>query len=225
VSWIQNRAVRWTAGAVALCLLMVVMTWFLLVAPRRTQASDLHDSVLAAQSSNALMQSRIAELKVQYAKLPEQRAKLEEIGRQLPATDDVSGLLRSIDTLATSSGVGLTSISPGTATTGASGVQSIPVTMAVSGDYFQAVAFLRQLQTSLPRAILVSGLQIASGEGSKVQVTITGQVFTRSDTATTAASAKTSTAASAKASAEASASAGTAAVALAGAPAPGRSRW
>jgi len=186
MSWTQSRTVRWAAGAVLLCLLMVIVSWFALIGPRRSQAAELHDSALSALQGNEVLRARIEELRVQYGKLPEQRAKLEEIRRQLPAGDDLSALLRSVDSLATASGVSLTSLSPGTVAVASGGVQSIPLSMEVSGDYFQAVAFLRQLQTGMPRAVLVTGLQIAQGNGgSKVQVTITGQVFTRPDSGTT----------------------------------------
>ncbi len=63
-------------------------------------------------------------------------------------------------------------------------VVSVPVTIVLSGDYFQTVAFLKQLQTQMPRAFLVSSVQMAAsgGQGGSatsglVQVTLSGSVF------------------------------------------------
>jgi Tfp pilus assembly protein PilO len=177
----------------------------MLIAPRRSTAADLRAQDVSAQQSNQVLRARIEDLRVQFGKLPEQRAKLDEIKRQLPPTVDMPVLLRAVDSLTSSSGVTLSSFAPGepsavtaTGTSAASGTSgtsatsgkdspglySIPVSIVVSGDYFQSVAFLRQLQTGMPRAMLVTGLQITKGtsDGNDVQVTITGQVFTRTAT-------------------------------------------
>jgi hypothetical protein len=71
------------------------------------------------------------------------------------------------------------------------------VSMVVKGDYFQSVAFLRQLQTGMPRAMLVAGLQITTGasDTGDVQVTITGQVFSRTATVGTSTPAPAASAA------------------------------
>jgi hypothetical protein len=219
VGWAENRNVRWSAGAALISVLIVIAFWFLLIEPRRTTTSDLGAQEIATQQGNDALRTRIEELRVQYGKLPEQRAKLDEIRRQLPATVEMSTLLRTVDALASSSGVSLSSFSPGepaplaaaggAAPAGAAapagqaagiakatgGLYSIPLTLVVSGDYFQSVAFLRQLQTGMPRAMLISGLQIGkgSGTGDQVQVTISGQVFTRTDAPATSAAGKSTT--------------------------------
>jgi Tfp pilus assembly protein PilO len=196
VSWAENRTVRWSVGAVLFSVLIVVVAWFVLIAPRRSTAADLRAQDVSGQQGNQVLRARIEDLRVQFAKLPEQRAKLDEINRQLPPAVDMPVLLRAVDALASSSGVTLSSFAPGepsaVAATGAPGASgtaspglySIPVSMVVKGDYFQSVAFLRQLQTGMPRAMLVAGLQITTGasDTGDVQVTITGQVFSRTAT-------------------------------------------
>ena len=193
--WAESRTARWSAGTVLLCVAIVIASWFLLIAPQRVIQADLRGQDTQTRQSNQSLRIRLEELRVQFAKLPEQRAKLAEIRRQLPATEDLPTLVRAIDSLASSSGVGLISVSPGSPTAvdagsqpaggsssgSAPGLFSIPVSIVVSGDYFQSVAFLRQLQTGMPRAMLVTGLQISQGAAgtNAVQVTITGQVFTQ----------------------------------------------
>jgi len=88
-----------------------------------------------------------------------------------------------------------TSGAPGSAAAATSGLRvvEIPVTLVVQGDYFQTVLFLKKVQTEMPRAFLVNGLQLATAEtstsGSKVALTINGKVFALPDTVESAGSA------------------------------------
>ncbi len=200
---LSTRTSRWVAGAVALCLLLLVLTYLLLVSPRTAQAAELADADAAAVSQNDSLRIRTAQLKAQFVTLPQKQAELAEILRQVPPTADTPALVRTIDQLAVASGVDLQNITPGAATlleapggvaaaapagsavAPAGAVVSVPQTLAVEGDYFQVVAFLRKLQTEMKRAFLVTGLEVSStaGGGSgtatqgQVTVTITGSTF------------------------------------------------
>jgi Tfp pilus assembly protein PilO len=195
---LRTRTTRWTVGTAALCLLLLVATWLLLVSPRRSQAADLTDQTVAGQRSNQQLQTRIEELKAQYANLGGYRQELVALLRQLPPTAAMPQLVRDLNTLATATGVTMESVTPssgrslavdgasgagsgsaasGSAASGSAGSRSsapagvveIPVAIVVHGDYFQAVAFLQKLQTALGRALLISGVQVAqSSEGSGV---------------------------------------------------------
>ena len=202
---VRGRTARWVGGAIAICLVLVAVNWFGLMAPRRSEVADLQDRTTSVAGANSSLRTRIEQLRAEYADLPRTRQRLAEIRRQMPAGTDMSALVRAVDSLATRAGVELVSFTPSVAkplasqgAAGASGkasvaagLISVPVSVVVAGDYFQAVAFLRDLQTGLPRAFLVSGLQIdkaavAGEEGEKVQVSISGQVYCLVDPATVA---------------------------------------
>ncbi len=226
---LTSRTARWAAGTALLCVALLAVSWLFLVSPRRAEAAELRDQNVATQTQNDLLEVKIAQLRSQFARLPESQAELADILAQMPADAGMPRLVRDLDAMAKESGVELTSLTPGAAqplvldaavsagagtaaagtapgtapagaaagsdqgvagaTAGAAttaSVVSVPVTLVVSGDYFQTVAFLKQLQTKMPRAFLVTTVQMAasgagtssgSATGGQVQVTVTGSVF------------------------------------------------
>jgi Tfp pilus assembly protein PilO len=214
---LTSRTARWSSGTALLCLALLAMSWLFLVSPRRSEAAELRDQNTATQSQNDLLDVKIAQLRAQFAKLPESQAELAAILTQMPADAGVPRLVRDLDAMARSTGVTLTSVTPGAgqallaatpAAAGAAGaagtpgagavgtagaatdgstVVSVPVSVVLSGDYFQTVAFLKQIQTDMPRAFLLTTVQMSAGAGGAsggasatggtVQVTLSGQVF------------------------------------------------
>lgn len=215
---LTSRTARWSVGTALLCVVLLAVTWLLLVSPRRDEATELRDANLAAQNQNDLLEVKIAQLRAQFAKLPEKQAELADILAQMPADAGMPRLVRDLDTMAETTGATLTSVTPGAAQAlvtdtaqgaqagaagaadpaadpaaapaaapaDASAVVEIPVTVVVEGDYFQTVAFLKRLQTQMPRAFLVTTVQMSAGSGGsddaagstgQVQVTIGGSVF------------------------------------------------
>lgn len=211
---LTSRTARWVAGTTLLCVALLGLSWLFLVSPQRTEAAELRDQNASTQSQNDLLEVKIAQLRAQFAKLPESQAELASILAQMPPDAGMPRLVRDLDAMSKSTGVTLSSVTPGpgqTLTTGTavpgaaaaapaataaatagtaavdgSTVVAIPVTVAVDGDYFQTVAFLKQLQTQMPRAFLVTAVQMSAGNaggadasatGGNVAVTITGKVF------------------------------------------------
>jgi Tfp pilus assembly protein PilO len=177
---------RWSAGAVLLTLLVLVASWFLLIGPRRDQASTLTGQTMSAQSQATSLQTQIAQLKSDFGNLPKHKAELAAIKQQLPAAADMPSLVRNLQDYAAAAGVSLDSLAPGTpvifgagaggasagsGTTGlvqAGGVVEIPLSMSVSGDYFEDALFVKALQTKLARAFLITGLATSQDASSGV---------------------------------------------------------
>jgi Tfp pilus assembly protein PilO len=213
---LSSKSSRWIAGTCVACLVVATASWFLLIGPRRSHAAQLRDQSQSVHSANDTLRLQIAQLKAQFAALPGKRAELAKVQRQLPPTAAMPALVRSLNGIADTTGVSLDSITPGAAVlasaaggaasagapAGATGAAApsgstviIPVSVAVTGDYFAATLFMKQLQTQLRRALLVTGISVgqnstASGSDSSgssgssanaasgdIQLTITGQVF------------------------------------------------
>jgi Tfp pilus assembly protein PilO len=205
---LRGRTVRWAGGGAALCLAILAVTWFVFIAPSRGQVAGLQEQTESETASNAMLRTRIEQLRAQYTELATTKAQLARIHEELPTESGMSDLVRAVDSLATKTGVELMSITPsaakavsskqsqgsasppdgaaagGSGTSSAAGtLVSIPVTVVVSGEYFQAVTFLRDLQTAVTRAFLVTGLQVdrSTGESEEgIQMSISGQVFSLS---------------------------------------------
>jgi type IV pilus assembly PilO-like protein len=172
----DSRTGRWSLGTALLCVVLLAATWFLLISPRRAEASDLGEQAAAASNEALMLQQQLARLKEQYAGLAEEKARLKAIQAQLPPDADVAALLRDLQDLATTAGVSLDSIAPGLpavlgadgstgpsagATAGAGSVVRVPLEITVSGQYFEDSLYLKYLQTRMTRSILISGLTTA----------------------------------------------------------------
>lgn len=215
----------WVAGTVVACLLLTVAAWFLLIAPQRAEAADLRDQAVAAADNNALLELRIAELKAEFAELPQRQAELAVVKKALPEEAQMPTLVRDLDALAATSGVTLMSLTPSPAVpvvtaapaapatadpatpdpaadadsaaapdaapaaAATEALLSVPVSISVVGNFFNAEVFLRGLQEELSRDYLVNGLNVVAetaGEASggkpavnngDVTMTVTGSVF------------------------------------------------
>ncbi len=227
---LATKTARWTALAVLTCLAVVAATWFVLVSPRRAQADEIRQQSEAQAASNDALELQVAQLKAQFAKLPEKKAELAAIQAQMPVSAAMPELLRSLDEMAAATGVVLKEVTPAAAAelpseqpapaTGSDGAPSgeastetgsaadpatasdpqaavvagglrvveIPITVTVSGDYFETVAFLKTVQTEITRVFLVTSLKVTTPQtadtGGTVSLTIGGKVFALPDTPT-----------------------------------------
>jgi hypothetical protein len=103
---------RWTAAAAAVGLGLVALTYVAVIGPKRGEAADLADETAAAQQQNDALQIRTAQLKAQFATLPQRQAELSTMLGQIPVTADVPHFVRSLDALAAGAGVTLDAVTP-----------------------------------------------------------------------------------------------------------------
>jgi Tfp pilus assembly protein PilO len=188
---LATRTARWSAATALACVLLMAVTWFLLISPRREQAAETRAAQVTAEQANDVLRTKVEQLRAEFADLPKTRAELAKIKTQMTPTADLSQLVRTVSALSVAAGADLVSITPGAAvqpagaggkggTATAAGVVTIPLSIVVTGDYYQVVGFVRRLQTEMTRAVLISGLQIdkANGGGTnQVQLTVSGDVF------------------------------------------------
>jgi type IV pilus assembly protein PilO len=191
---LSTRTARWSAVTGLVCAIVLVATWFVLVAPRRSDAANLDDQRVAAESTNVTLQAKINQLRNQFGDLPAKRAELARIRAQLPPAADVADLVRSLSGLADTAGVTLTSITPSTATTltpasaGGPAVVAIPVTVELTGTYTETTRFLRFLQTRIERSFLLTELATTRGAGGDSSGPVTSGTTAASVSASATAS-------------------------------------
>jgi type IV pilus assembly protein PilO len=185
----------WLLGAGLLALLMVVIGYFLFIGPQRSDTDQIDSQVASAQTQNAVLQSRIAALQRQAKDLPKYEAQLAQAHLALPSTSGLPDFLRTLQaigsqtlakvtTLTVAGPADVTSLAaagpaptatasaaPGGASTGPSvagvHVYALPISASVSGTVAQLGAFLTQLQSVQPRAVLISQLELTAGQAAK----------------------------------------------------------
>jgi Tfp pilus assembly protein PilO len=129
------------AIALGAVLLYTLALWFLLVAPKRSEAATLSEDVSAAEL-------RLADAQLQqrrpHATGGPRVTDVLRLAKAMPSSADQPGLVLELDRLARASGVTLGSITPSEAVVGAGGATTIPVVVTTEGSYRQITRFLQR---------------------------------------------------------------------------------
>ena len=128
---LQDRRV-WIGGGVLLAVVLVAASWFLLISPERSSASDLRSQAANTDVQNSVMASKNAKLAKQNANIKGLRAKLVKAVDSLPPTSGLPEFTREATAFAKAAGVKLTGITIG----GVSSVSGVaaPTTPDTSGE-------------------------------------------------------------------------------------------
>jgi len=209
---------KWSALAVVLVAAIFAAGWFLLVSPKRGEASELRQQTGTQEEANARLADKITLLKTQQADLPEQRAKLATLRTQIPDNPALPSLIRDLTAAGRKAGVAIDAMAPAppvalvaevtapvaateesteesadesTATTPSAptvtadqrNLFQVPLTLTVSGSYFELEQFINKLE-NLRRSFLVSGFTLAPQEAEGTDeaeggltVVLNGRVF------------------------------------------------
>jgi type IV pilus assembly protein PilO len=197
---------KWSIGTGLLVLLLMVASWFLLLAPQRSQAADLDAQASAVVVENDQLQTQIETLKAEQKDLPQWQAELAAIRTEIPPSPALPGLIRELSNMADKAGVSLVSLTPAAPVTlgdvatdpaaaaapaGATGLvpgslAGLDVQLAVTGGYFEIQQFVNNLER-LQRVFLTTGVTIgedtaaAAADGTtsagELAGTVSGRVF------------------------------------------------
>jgi Tfp pilus assembly protein PilO len=115
--------------ATVLIVGILAASWFLLVAPKRSQASELRGKATEQQATNAGLVLKLNELKAQSLDLPKQKAQLAVMRKQIPDNPALPTLIRSLTAAGKKVGVTLVSMKPGTPV---AAVVAVPVAVAAA---------------------------------------------------------------------------------------------
>jgi Tfp pilus assembly protein PilO len=126
-------------------VVLIVAWYFLLFSPAQRKISDLNTQVQSAQSALDMANQQVVKLESYKKTAPQSRAEIVRLGKMLPVSEGIPGLIIELTKTADASGVSLTSIARGTTTAGSPfGIQT--VTIQVSGRYFDVEDFLYRLE-------------------------------------------------------------------------------
>jgi Tfp pilus assembly protein PilO len=185
-----DKMKQWIALTVVGALAIAAGGWFLLISPKRADASALRDEATSRQQANTILVNQLAQLKAKAKDLPKEQAKLAAVAAKIPGNSALPALIRALNDAADETGVELVSMAPGqpaavapavaTTTTTAAGsksaaapsggagsaavgtLQSIPLALNVVGSYFQVAEYLDRLE-NLSRAFRVSAFNLTPG--------------------------------------------------------------
>ena len=99
-------------------VVLIVAWYFLLFSPKQRELSDLDQQVQSAQSALSVAQQEVVKLESYKKTAPQSRAEIVRLGKMLPTSEGVPGLIIELTKTAEASGVTVTSIARGTTTAG-----------------------------------------------------------------------------------------------------------
>jgi Tfp pilus assembly protein PilO len=153
--------------------------WFLLVKPVRSDISKVKAQTSQQQSDNDSSRLQLQSMQSIAKHLPAEKAELAVLSQRVPNQVELPSILRSMQALGKASGVTITSITPAVPAplTGAPGIASVGVNLAVSGGYAEIEQFDSALE-GLQRTFLVSGFSLTGAGGSSGAGTPTASTTT-----------------------------------------------
>jgi hypothetical protein len=122
-----TRSNKLMLGALA-ALGLVAAYWFLLLAPKRDEAAALATQLSAKQGEVAQAQSTLASYRKAQQNYKATYAEVTQLGKAVPADDDVRSLVVHLDSASELSKVDFRSIELGASTSGASAAAGAPAT-------------------------------------------------------------------------------------------------
>jgi hypothetical protein len=160
--------------AVAVAAAALAGFWFLVLAPKRTEATRLDAQITAKQAEAAQAQQQRVAYEKARTSYKANCAKLVSLGKAVPADDDVRSLMVQLDSVAGNTNVGFDKVdvgsgsgaaAPSTTTTGATtakestlapapglspigttGVSALPFALSFSGSFFNLSTYFDRLE-------------------------------------------------------------------------------
>jgi Tfp pilus assembly protein PilO len=121
---------RWSLLTAVLIVGILAASWFLLVAPKRSDAAGLHAKATKQQAANDMLVQQLNQLKAQKVELPRQKAELAVMRKQIPDNPALPTLIRDLTAAGKKVGVRLQSMKPSTPV---AAVVAAPVPVAPTG--------------------------------------------------------------------------------------------
>jgi len=161
-------------------VVLIVAWYFLLFSPAQRKTSDLDTQVQSAQSALDMANLEVVKLESYKKTAPQSRAEVVRLGKMLPVSEGIPGLIIELSKTAEASGVSITSIARGTTTAGSPfGIQAVSI--QVSGRYFDVEDFLYRLEEYVAfrnstfrvtgRLLQVTSLTMAASTGTETTTT------------------------------------------------------
>ncbi len=173
-------------GAVVAVLLAIAF-FFLLYQPRTQERAALQAETVTLEGQQLSLQAEVARLEAvrdDQSRIDRELAALAEL---IPGEVRQPAVIDEFQSVADAAGVAISSLTfadpvpanpPAVAADGRQ-LASVAVNLTLQGGYFQAVDFLRRLETEASRVSLVESLSMAEGDDQfpSLVTTVTGNIF------------------------------------------------
>ncbi|MBC7680514.1 MAG: type 4a pilus biogenesis protein PilO [Pseudorhodobacter sp.] len=109
----MEKIKQYVTLAVLGAVVILAAGWFLLVSPKKGEATDLQAQAASQVSANAVLATQLQALKVQAKDLPKKQAELARVAAKIPDNPSLPSLIRALTAASTKAGVEFVSVTPG----------------------------------------------------------------------------------------------------------------
>jgi Tfp pilus assembly protein PilO len=138
-----KRDVPFTLVLAGALVIVVVVSYFLLVGPKRAESARLDDEIAELETKIAVAKTRTP------AAQPPVRinvADLFRLAKAMPDKEDVPGIILEVNSIASSAGIEFVAIQPQPVVPVGSH-RALPITLTFEGNYYDLTDFLYRLRT------------------------------------------------------------------------------
>jgi len=147
---------KWSLLATVLVAAIFVAGWFLVIAPKRSEASDLTGQAKSQASANARLETQVQMLMAQQEDLPKQRATLAVLRKQIPDNPALPTLVRNLTSAGRKTGVSIDSLAPTLPVAMVSATQPVAPTATTQTSSDSTTESESESQTPAPAAAPVA---------------------------------------------------------------------
>jgi type IV pilus assembly protein PilO len=171
----MNRKVIGIAGAGILG--MIAIWYVMLFSPQGSALSAAHARLDTAHQRQTELRAQLRALQTAKTAPSTIQAQIDALKQAIPNTPDLAGFIDATNSAAAASGIQFLSLAPSqpAASKGAA-ISELRLSMAVKGTYFQVVDFVNRLD-SMPRLVVVDGLNLTGDKGGAVSAQINARMF------------------------------------------------
>jgi Tfp pilus assembly protein PilO len=194
----QSRDVKIVAIAAGAVLLALVLSYLVLIGPKRARVSDLDAQIASTEQ-------QVAAARAASQVVPPEPARVDQLFRltkAMPDQTDMPGMLLELSRIAAETGIRFESITPSVPAAGVGAFQTVPVQLAFEGNYYELSDFLFRLRSLVAkqgdrldvsgRLYSVDSVDFAQGSGpSQLTAQVAAKAFVYSNAAQTGAEATT----------------------------------
>lgn len=150
-------------AAVAIALVVVLVTYFFLVNPKRNELTEVRDQVTAEEQRTTQLRLELQRLQALQEDAPQLEAQLAELREFVPNNHQIPNFIFLVQEAANRSGVGFVEITPELPKAPPEGaaLAQVRVTVGARGGYFSIQDFTRRLY-DLDRALRIDVLSLTA---------------------------------------------------------------
>jgi type IV pilus assembly protein PilO len=159
-----SRRLKFIAAGVGL-LAIIALAWMLLLNPLREDIATVAANIETEKTNLATALAELAQAETTQAEGKENQARLLELAKMVPISEEIPSLMLQIQDLADQSGIAFMSVTPGEPTA-YPGYQIIPLTLEFAGTYFDMSDFVwraEQLVAGPGRLLAVKQIDLQYG--------------------------------------------------------------